>query len=149
MDRFAFCLTSLLTGAFIASCFVSCAAPTIPVKAKTYCRVAAILPAGSDCANDQTSEITSLSYRETIDFLEAQPERTCVPIKGMSVCADNQSGTPVKLPARPGADFESDDDFTAAKTELEQACAELKDRCSPETRARLARLTAARKRFRK
>jgi hypothetical protein len=134
----------------LALVLASCKGPEIKVKAHTLCRAAAILPAGADCANDQTSKITPLSYREYIDFLEAQPERTCVPVPGMNVCADDQAhGVPVKLPARAPADAESDDDFTDIKTVLEQACAELKDRCSPETITRLKNLSAGRAKFRK
>lgn len=129
---------------------IACKGPEIKVKAHILCRVAGFLPAGADCANDQTSAITQLSYRETLEMLEPQPDRLCVPVPEMNICRDDPAGgKPVKLLARPGADLISDEDFTDLKTVLEQACAELRDRCSPETKARLAALTTGRKHFRK
>lgn len=80
-----------------------------------------------------------------IDFLEPQPERSCVPVPGFAVCADDQrTGVKVSLPARAGAVMEPDDDFTDLKTALEQACTELKDRCTTEIKTALAKAKGAR-----
>ncbi len=45
-----------------------------------------------------------------------------------------------KEPGRAGAVCRSDDDFTKMKTAIEQACALLKDRCTPEMRANIERI---------
>lgn len=115
---------------------ISCAGPKIKSPNATPCTAAGRLWAGMDCAETNTGRISSLSYREAIDFLEPQPERECVPVPGFNVCADDQTkGVKVKLAARAGAITESDDDFTAQKNAFEQACVELKNRCTPEMRA--------------
>lgn len=73
-----------------------------------------------------------MSLSELIDFIEPQSERECAPIPGFSVCADDQSGIKIRLPARGGAVLQSADDFNKNKTALEQACRLLGNRCSFE-----------------
>jgi hypothetical protein len=69
-----------------------------------------------------------------LDFVSPQQARTCVPVTGMPVCADDQTtGTPVNLPARGAAIIMSDQDWGTMKTELQVACRELKSLCSYQT----------------
>lgn len=68
-----------------------------------------------------------MGFQETIDWLEAQPERV---VNGKT------------LPARAGAVCRSDEHFTAQKTALEQACALLKNRCTPEMQEALDNLSS-------
>lgn len=125
-----------ISGIVLIFSLASCAGPNISTPNTTQCTAAGHLFLGTDCATTNTGAMSSLSYTEAIDFLEPQTERTCVPVPGFSVCSDNQSsGVKVKLAARAGAVSESDDDFTRQKTAFEQACVELKDRCTPEMKA--------------
>lgn len=115
---------------------VACAGPKIQAPNAVFCTASGHLFVGLDCAETNTGRISALSYLETIDFLEPQHERECVPVPGFNVCADNQDqGLKVKLPARAGAVMESDADFTAQKNAFEKACVELGNRCTPEMRA--------------
>lgn len=121
----------------------SCAGPQVKTPDANFCTVAGIFQAGIDCATTNSGSISSLDFMEFVDFLEPQPERTCVQKPGFNVCASDQSkGKKVTLPARAGAIMESDDDLTAMKTALEQACVELKDRCVPEMKAIVAAVGA-------
>jgi hypothetical protein len=111
------------------------------IKDARTCSVAGVLSAGGICSHMISPETNDLSFNEFLDFLSAQPERTCVPVIGMNVCADDQSqGVPVKLPARAAAIVMSSDDWGTKKTELEVACRELGSRCSYETLQFLKRL---------
>lgn len=75
-----------------------------------------------------------------LDFLSAQPDRTCVPVPGMNVCADDQTaGTPIKLPARGAAIAQSSADWDEEHTELETACREMGKGCSYAAQQALAR----------
>lgn len=74
-----------------------------------------------------------------VDFLEAQPARTCVPVPGLPVCADKQEGAQAALPARGAAIVMSSDDWGAMKTELETACRQLGKQCSYAVRRALQR----------
>lgn len=66
-----------------------------------------------------------------LDFMDAEPARTCVPVPNFQVCADDQTtGTPVALPARGAAIMMSAADWGAMKTALEVACRELGNSCS-------------------
>lgn len=74
-------------------------------------------------------------------MLQAQPERTCVPVKDFNICADDQThGTPVPLPKRAPAIVMSADTFADIKTELEQACRVLGNHCSKEMQTLLKAL---------
>jgi hypothetical protein len=103
----------------------------VTIKEGTACAVAGKLSAGGICSHLISDKTGHLSFSEMIDFLEAQPERTCVPVPGMSVCADDQSmGIAVKLSARGAALAMSADDWGTMKTELEVACRMLGKRCT-------------------
>lgn len=94
---------------------------TVKVKDSTECVIAGVFQAGMDCATTNSSQISEMDFEEMIEWLEAQPERPG---------PDGKT-----LPARSGAVCRSDDDFTAQKVALEQACALLKNRCIPEVKA--------------
>ena len=66
-------------------------------------------------------------------MLHAQPKRTCVPVPGFNICADNQTGNAVELPERGAAIVMSSDDWGVMATELETACRLLKKVCSYQT----------------
>lgn len=68
-----------------------------------------------------------MSFEEMVYWLEPQPE------------TKDAKGN--KIPARAGAVCRSDDDFTRYKIALEQACALLQDRCTPEMKATIANVT--------
>lgn len=104
------------------------------------CAPAGKLSAGGICTHLISPEKTFISFNEILDMLEAQPERECVPVPGLSVCADNQNGTPQKIPARGAAIIMSAEDWGAMKTELEEACRKLGKRCSYEVRQMILRL---------
>lgn len=68
-------------------------------------------------------------------MLEAQDERSCVPVPGMEICADDQSkGIPIKMPARGAGLILSSKDADSLLTELSQACRRLGAECSYDTR---------------
>lgn len=74
-------------------------------------------------------------------MLDAQEGRTCVPVPGMQVCADDQSvGAPVALPARGGAIVMSAQDWGTLKTELETACREMGKSCTYATKQAITAL---------
>lgn len=105
------------------------------IQNANICSAAGKLSAGAICSRLTTSETNDLSFRELIDLLEAQSERTCVPVPGFPVCADDQSiGVAVKLPARGASVIISSKDFEVFITELQTACRELGSKCSYETR---------------
>ena len=72
-----------------------------------------------------------LDFGELVDFLEPQPERTCVPVPGFNVCksAPVDGVSPSILPARGPALMVSSEDFKTLLNELQQACRELGKRC--------------------
>jgi len=83
-----------------------------------------------------TPATRDLTFNEFLDFLEAQPERDCVPVPSMNVCADDQTqGVRSHLPARGAAIVMSADDWGRKKTELGQACREMGASCSYSMRA--------------
>lgn len=101
---------------------------TVKVKDTTECVVAGVFVAGFDCATTNSSQISQMDLEQSIQWLEAQPER-------------RDFDNPEKiLPARAGAVCRSDEDFTAQKIALEQACALLKNRCIPEVKAVIANM---------
>lgn len=120
---------------WISIILAGCAGPMIPIRDHKLCTVAGIFQAGMDCATDQTSTISELDFSAMVEFLEPQPERP----------DPNHPGQ--RLPARAGAVCEPDDDFTDLKTALEQACVELKDRCTTQIKTALAKTGAARGRI--
>jgi hypothetical protein len=107
------------------------------------CSVAGKLSTGMNCADTETPSTYQLDFRETVDFLEPQPERTCVPkFQGMNVCASDQThGALAVLPKRSGAIMQSADDYAKRKSALEEACRVLGNRCSPEIQQALAQDT--------
>lgn len=120
--------------AWVLPCLLlSCAGPQIQVKDHTLCTVAGIFQGGMDCATDESGKVSELTFPQMIDFLEPQAERP----------DPNHPGQ--KLPARAGAVCEPDLDFTDLKTALEQACTELKDRCTTAIKDALAKASAAQK----
>lgn len=103
----------------------------VTVQDATTCAVAGRLSGGGLCAHMLSDSTFLLSFAEMLDFLEAHQERTCVPVPGLNVCAQDQShGAPAKLPARGAAIVMSAEDWGEKKTELEIACRELGKRCS-------------------
>lgn len=68
-----------------------------------------------------------MDFEQGIEWLEPQPERP-----------DPQNPGKI-LPARAGAICRSDEDFTRQKIAIEQACALLGKRCTPELRAEIDR----------
>lgn len=113
----------------------ACAGPQIPIADHKLCNVAGIFQAGLDCATDETSAISTMNFQQMVNFLEPQDERPDPDHPGQT------------LPARAGAIIISDIDFTDLKTALEQACVELKDRCTPTMQEALANAGSARKRI--
>jgi hypothetical protein len=97
--------------------------------------VAGILSAGGICSHLIGSETHDLSFKEMLDFIGAQPQRTCVPVPGMTICADDQtSGIPQVLPSRGAAIMLSSEDTRQLLTELAVMCRALGRRCSYATR---------------
>ena len=70
-----------------------------------------------------------MDFETSIEWLEPQPERP------------DPENPKNKLPARAGAVCRSDEDFTRYKIALEQACALLKDRCTPEMKQTINNVT--------
>lgn len=116
MKALAFFFFYALYAAAIVIFFWGC--KTVPIKNTRECVVAGVFQAGMDCATTNTSQTSQMDLEQMIVFLEPQGERL------------NAAGK--KLPPRAGAVCRSDDDFTSQKTSLEQACALLRDRCTPE-----------------
>lgn len=106
----------------------ACNATQIKVGNYTECTVAGVFQAGMDCAETNTSKISTKSPEQMIEFLEPQPARP------------DPENPGEMLPARAGAVCRSDEDFTAQKTALEQACAALGKKCSTEIKSALRRM---------
>ena len=110
----------------------------VSIAPYTLVSVKGDLSAGGGAAPSNTTTTEDLSFSEMLDFIDAQPARTCVPVPGLPVCADDQTkGVPVALPARGGAIMMSSKDWTQLKTELQAACRMLKSACSYQTQALL------------
>ncbi len=92
---------------------------TVSIKNTKECTVAGVIQGGMDCATSNSGEVSQMDFPQTIDWLEPQPERPDL-VNGKT------------LPARAGAVCRSDEDFTAQKVAIEQACELLKTRCTPE-----------------
>lgn len=114
----------------------------ITIQDTSQCAVAGILSAGGICAHSNSPETYDLTFKEYLDFLEAQPERKCVPIPGTTICADDQShGAVEDIPARGAAICMSSQDWNTMKTELEAACRQLGAQCSYAVKSAIARMT--------
>ena len=82
---------------------------------------------------------STTSFAETLDFIQAQPDRKCVPVKGLPICADNQNaGIAVDLPARGAAIMMSDADFESISVELQTMCRIMGKNCTYQTQALIA-----------
>lgn len=112
------------------------------------------LSAGGIYAQTNSPVTGDLTFTEMMDFMEPQPERTCVPVghwvsadgkldtalhdgggfvQDLTVCSHDQAHGPmVKLVARAGAIMQSTDDYSKNKTALEEACRELGKACTYE-----------------
>jgi hypothetical protein len=115
----------------------------VTIQNAPTCAVAGDLSGGGICSHLLDATTLSLSFTEMVDFLDAQPDRSCVQVPGMPVCADDQStGVAVKLPARGAAIVMSAADWGTMKTELEVACRELGKGCSYAVQKAVANMTA-------
>lgn len=92
---------------------LGCACVQVPNS--TDCTVAGQLANGMICAETNTGKTSTLTFDQTIEFLEPQ---AADPVK--------------KLPARAGAMCTSSADYTARKNALEQACREMGTHCTYE-----------------
>jgi hypothetical protein len=108
----------------------------VTVPDSTPCAVLGLLSDGTTtCSHTNTTAQSSFSldYGETIDLLEAQPARTCVPAGdgSLSVCATDQSmGTPVDMQARAGAVIIESTQYAANMIALESMCRDLQKYCT-------------------
>lgn len=98
---------------FLSLLVLGCAC--IQIQNKNFCSVAGTLSGGAFCVESLTGVQSDLTFEETVKFLEASD-------------------------ARGAAVFMSLDDFTKFKTELEQACRELGDRCKKEVKEAMERV---------
>lgn len=117
------------------ACVALSACVTIPAT-REY-TVAGKLDAGMIWADTQGAGDGDLDLDETIDFLEPQPERECVPVPKTTICtrlAPTPERPAVKLPERAGAVCRSTEDAKKLKVALEQACRDLGRRCSYEVK---------------
>lgn len=113
----------------------------ITIQDGHVCAVAGDLSYGANCAHLTSSETNILTLDETLDLLNPQEARKCVPVPGYNVCQDDQTvGEKKDLPARGGAVMIPADDFSLIDTELREACRELGSRCSYATQEVLKKL---------
>ncbi len=115
---------NLLVLALLSSC--------ITIKDARLCSVAGVTSAGAICAHTNNDLTEDLTLAELLDMLEAQPERECVPVKGMNVCKEIQIGDKIKLPARGAALIISSEDWAEKKTEMEITCRKMGNKCKYE-----------------
>lgn len=92
----------------------------IQIKDAKDCTTAGIIQAGAECATTLSHQKTSMTYEEFVYFLEPQHEH-------------EENGN--VIPKRGGAICRSVDDYINAKNALEQACIELKNRCTYELKS--------------
>lgn len=105
----------------------------ITVPNTTLVTVPDKLANGAIWAQTNTPATGELTLSEIIDFIEPQLERTCVPVTGFSVCADDQThGVAIKMPARAGAIMRSLEDEAKLAVAIKQACRELGSKCDFE-----------------
>ena len=112
----------LLPSTFAAFSFLLASCARVPVPNARECVAAGLVTLGADCAETNTGKTSEMSFEEFMEWLEPQPATD-------------------KKPARAGAVCRSDEDFTKMKTALEQACALLKNRCTPEMKSEIERQT--------
>ena len=118
----------MLIKALLPRKFVACSSLLLlscqPIVIKNYreCVASGSVLAGADCAETNTGRITQMDFEAFVEWLEPQNTRPDPDRPGEM------------LPARAGAVCRSDEDFTAQKIAIEQACAILKKRCTPEMR---------------
>lgn len=106
----------------LSLCLLLSACSRVPVPNVRECVVAGVIQAGFDCAESNTGKTSQMDFEQSIEWLEAEmPTNT--------------------TPGRAGAVCRSDDDFTKTKIALEQACALLKNRCTPEMKSEIERQT--------
>jgi hypothetical protein len=66
-------------------------------------------------------------------MLRAQKARSCVPVKGMNICKEDQSsGAAIALPARGSGIFVQAEDDNEKKIEIETLCRMAGQNCSYE-----------------
>src|SRR5689334_11961796 len=92
----------------LSALLLSCAGVEIPNT--RVCVVAGKLSAGGDCAYTGSATTEQMSFEEFVDFLEAREERP------------DPKDPAKRLPAKGAALCQSSEDWTRAKTALEQAC---------------------------
>ena len=93
------------------------------IKDEVKCTIAGDITAGSICAHTNIEKPISLTFKETLEMLQAQQARHCIPVDGLNVCKEDQStGTAIDLPARGSAIFVQPDDDSEKKIELETLC---------------------------
>lgn len=80
-----------------------------------------------DCANTLSPETSELTFAQTVEFLEPQPEFT------------NPEG--VHFPARGAALCQSAEDWTKLKIVIEQACLKLGKGCTKEAKENIAQVS--------
>ena len=120
---------------FLLACLVLNGCVTEQIQDARTCAVAGNLSGGGICSHLIGSETNDLTFKEMLDFLSPQKARTCVPVPGMSVCAEDQSkGTPVALKSRGAALALSSDDAYTMLTEVAVMCRMLGRRCSLATK---------------
>lgn len=95
---------SLLLSLLILATFNSCT--IVRVHNIEVCTVAGILSEGMICAETLTGKTREMSFNESLDFLQADPQTK----KGGAVC-------------------QSSSDWNSLKTSLEQACKLLSGKC--------------------
>lgn len=102
------------------------------IRDATSCTALPRVVNGAGCSHLRSKETFTLTMKELIDLLDAQPyERTCVPAGDLPVCAEDQShGVAVTLPPRGPSVIMTDRQFGATKTSLEVACRKLGKRCT-------------------
>lgn len=117
---------------------------SLEIQDANTCAPAGKLSQGGLCTHLTNNKTSLLTFNELIDFIEAQPERTCVPVPGFPVCADDQSqGVPVKMPARGAAFILSASDFGQIALELQEGCRMLGKRCSFQMQLLVEKLNQA------
>lgn len=100
------------------------------------CTASGALNWGMMCGHTNTNRPFNLTLKETIDLLEPQFARKCVPAHpGLNVCKENPSPseTPIDLPARGGAIVTPAADYNGRKTALEILCRKEGKNCEFET----------------
>lgn len=111
---------------------------SVQISEGVTCSVAGKLSAGGICSHLISPATHDLTLYEMIDFLEAQPERECIPVPGFEICQKNPtSGTLQKLPARGAAIIMPAKDWGELKQELELACRYMGQHCTRKMRALL------------